>query len=79
MNHLKNHAQTIPIYTFLTYADNYAIGYFQKQVSCVVCLNNAKRDLQRQSTWKERNGWALSRIMMVERSWSAIFIRELTF
>jgi len=31
MNHLKNHAQTIPIYTFLTYADNYAIGYFQKQ------------------------------------------------
>jgi len=31
MNHLKAHAQTIGIYTFLTYADNYAIGYFKKQ------------------------------------------------
>eukprot|EP01114_Cavostelium_apophysatum_P014276 TRINITY_DN3658_c0_g1_i1.p1 TRINITY_DN3658_c0_g1~~TRINITY_DN3658_c0_g1_i1.p1 ORF type:complete len:928 (+),score=296.49 TRINITY_DN3658_c0_g1_i1:268-3051(+) len=31
MNHVKNHAQTIPIYHFLTYADNYAIGYFKKQ------------------------------------------------
>ena len=31
MNHLKNHAQTLKIYHFLTYADNYAIGYFKKQ------------------------------------------------
>jgi len=31
MNHLKNHAQAIQIYHFLTYADNYAIGYFRKQ------------------------------------------------
>jgi ribosomal protein S18 acetylase RimI-like enzyme/vacuolar-type H+-ATPase subunit H len=31
MNHLKNHAQSIKIYHFLTYADNYAIGYFKKQ------------------------------------------------
>ena len=31
MNHLKAHAQTLKLYTFLTYADNYAIGYFKKQ------------------------------------------------
>jgi len=31
MNHLKHHAQSIKVYTFLTYADNYAIGYFKKQ------------------------------------------------
>ena len=32
MNHLKNHAQLVNIFHFLTYADNYAIGYFRKQV-----------------------------------------------
>lgn len=32
MNHLKSYAQQIGIYHFLTYADNYAIGYFKKQV-----------------------------------------------
>ena len=31
MNHLKHNAQILKIYTFLTYADNYAIGYFKKQ------------------------------------------------
>lgn len=31
MNHLKHHAQKSKIEYFLTYADNYAIGYFQKQ------------------------------------------------
>eukprot|EP01119_Soliformovum_irregulare_P004158 TRINITY_DN15172_c0_g1_i1.p1 TRINITY_DN15172_c0_g1~~TRINITY_DN15172_c0_g1_i1.p1 ORF type:complete len:618 (-),score=145.65 TRINITY_DN15172_c0_g1_i1:16-1869(-) len=31
MNHLKHHAQILKIFTFLTYADNYAIGYFKKQ------------------------------------------------
>lgn len=31
MNHLKDHAQKIGIFNFLTYADNYAIGYFKKQ------------------------------------------------
>lgn len=31
MNHLKYHAQKMRIYHFLTYADNYAIGYFKKQ------------------------------------------------
>jgi histone acetyltransferase len=33
MNHLKDHAQKEGIHTFLTYADNYAIGYFKKQVT----------------------------------------------
>ena len=32
MNHLKDHVRrTSPIEHFLTYADNYAIGYFKKQ------------------------------------------------
>lgn len=33
MNHLKNHVrQTSDVEYFLTYADNYATGYFKKQV-----------------------------------------------
>lgn len=31
MNHLKEHVKTLGIEYFLTYADNYAIGYFKKQ------------------------------------------------
>jgi len=31
MNHVKNYALTIGVFHFLTYADNYAIGYFRKQ------------------------------------------------
>ena len=31
MNHLKEHVKTEHIQYFLTYADNYAIGYFKKQ------------------------------------------------
>jgi histone acetyltransferase len=31
MNHLKEHVKTEQIEYFLTYADNYAIGYFKKQ------------------------------------------------
>lgn len=31
MNHLKQYCQSIGIFRFLTYADNYAIGYFKKQ------------------------------------------------
>jgi histone acetyltransferase len=31
MNHLKEYVKTIGINYFLTYADNYAIGYFKKQ------------------------------------------------
>jgi len=31
MNHLKEHVKTEGIYYFLTYADNYATGYFRKQ------------------------------------------------
>ena len=32
MNHLKRHMQIDKLYYFLTYADNFAIGYFKKQV-----------------------------------------------
>jgi hypothetical protein len=34
MNHLKDHIKDVypTIHSFLTYADNYAIGYFKKQV-----------------------------------------------
>jgi histone acetyltransferase len=31
MNHLKHYCQRVNIFRFLTYADNYAIGYFKKQ------------------------------------------------
>ena len=31
MNHLKQHAKKQGIEYFVTYADNYAIGYFKKQ------------------------------------------------
>lgn len=31
MNHLKDYCQTVGVFRFLTYADNYAIGYFKKQ------------------------------------------------
>jgi len=31
MNHLKEHAKKIGLTHFLTYADNYAVGYFKKQ------------------------------------------------
>ncbi|KAL6052194.1 histone acetyltransferase [Balamuthia mandrillaris] len=31
MNHLKEYAKTQKIYHFLTYADNFAVGYFKKQ------------------------------------------------
>lgn len=33
MNHLKDHVKSASdVMHFLTYADNYAIGYFKKQV-----------------------------------------------
>lgn len=32
MSHLKEHVKTAGIRYFLTYADNFAIGYFKKQV-----------------------------------------------
>merc|ERR1711991_417721 len=31
MNHLKEVVKTVGIYNFLTYADNFAVGYFRKQ------------------------------------------------
>lgn len=33
MNHLKEYVKGHGIQYFLTYADNYAIGYFKKQVT----------------------------------------------
>lgn len=35
MNHLKESVKKEGIHYFLTYADNYAIGYFKKQGVCV--------------------------------------------
>jgi hypothetical protein len=32
LNHLKEFAKTQQLYYFLTYADNYAIGFFKKLV-----------------------------------------------
>lgn len=34
MNHLKEYHIKHDILNFLTYADEYAIGYFKKQVRC---------------------------------------------
>ncbi|PRP81257.1 histone acetyltransferase KAT2A, partial [Planoprotostelium fungivorum] len=43
MNHLKVHAQSEGIHRFLTFADNYAIGYFKKQgFSKTVSLEKSK-------------------------------------
>eukprot|EP00808_Paulinella_micropora_P020784 g37509.t1 len=43
MNHLKEHVKTDGIDFFLTYADNYAIGYFQKQgFSKIVSMPKAR-------------------------------------
>jgi histone acetyltransferase len=41
MNHLKDHIrEAFPTIThFLTYADNYAVGYFKKQV-CIVLFSS---------------------------------------
>lgn len=36
MNHLKEYHIKHEILNFLTYADEYAIGYFKKQVTCCV-------------------------------------------
>ena len=38
MNHLKDYHIQHGIHNFLTYADEYAIGYFKKQVSCAVII-----------------------------------------
>jgi hypothetical protein len=32
MSHLKEHVKKVGIRYFLTYADNFAVGYFRKQV-----------------------------------------------
>jgi len=36
MNHLKEYARSLGLRFFLTYADNFAIGYFKKQVRCAL-------------------------------------------
>lgn len=44
MNHLKDYCQQIQVYRFLTYADNFAIGYFKKQgIFCNLCFFTMKR------------------------------------
>lgn len=39
MNHLKEYVKREGAQYFLTYADNFAVGYFQKQVCISVCLS----------------------------------------
>ena len=38
MNHLKEFMKKLGITEFLTYADNYAIGYFKKQVCALILM-----------------------------------------
>lgn len=43
MNNLKEHVKTLDVEYFLTYADNYAIGYFKKQgFSMIVSMPRAR-------------------------------------
>ena len=56
-NYCKNHLNTDH---FLTYADNYAIGYFKKQVSLEFFLFLSSyfiRDLLLKLAWKNQFGW----------------------
>jgi len=55
MNHLKDYCQSQGWHTFLTYADNYAIGYFKKT-----------RIYKKRFLCIDQNGLDLLRIMMVE-------------
>ena len=42
MNHLKDYHTKNGVLNFLTYADEYAIGYFKKQVNLLVILKLTK-------------------------------------
>lgn len=54
MNHLKDHVKaSSEVMHFLTYADNYAIGYFKKQVCVVAQLRRRRADLSPQGFTKE--------------------------
>lgn len=47
MNHLKDHVKaSSEVMHFLTYADNYAIGYFKKQVRMVCVFARAYSDIR---------------------------------
>lgn len=78
LNHLKEFAKTQQLYYFLTYADNYAIGFFKKLVrehsSTSKTLSSHARSIRaslRRSRSTRSVGWASSRITMPARLWSA--------
>lgn len=64
MNHLKDHIlKDTNAKHFLTYADNYAIGYFKKQVSfCMTIILISKRDSHVRLASQSQCGWDTSRI-----------------
>jgi hypothetical protein len=80
MNHLKEAVKKDGITHFVTYADNYAVGYFQKQVGVEsrtrMCAQRGTRRVCawcgcRASPWASRcprsGGRATSRTTMVAR------------
>lgn len=51
MNHLKEYHIKHEILNFLTYADEYAIGYFKKQVTLIMAISN-NNIINRGSAWQ---------------------------
>lgn len=51
MNHLKEYHIKHEILNFLTYADEYAIGYFKKQVTLITAISN-NNIINRGSAWQ---------------------------
>lgn len=76
MNHLKEFVKKRGIEYFLTYADNYAVGYFKKQVSSgvtSVIMHSFIRDFLLVSLCLARDGLVSSKSMMEPHSWSVIY------
>ena len=71
MNHFKMHIKNNwpTIQHFLTYADNYAIGYFKKQVcmrftllECFLSFNTMSRNVKGLQTWDHSSSRTLGRV-----------------
>lgn len=58
MNHLKEYHIKHEILNFLTYADEYAIGYFKKQVTLITAISN-NNIINRGSAWQLQDKWLL--------------------
>lgn len=61
MNHLKEYHIKHEILNFLTYADEYAIGYFKKQVKLITAIsnNNIINRGRTASAWQLQDKWLL--------------------